>query len=121
MQGNAGTIDGVESIVKTVVEKWSKIDILIPNAGILHMKTLASTTETDFDLAFGVNVKGPYFLCQVSMTHCLSTSTTDADALSESRSVHAEWLAHRFAFNDTKSCFDCHTTISTLLLDKGGD
>lgn len=30
------------------------------------MKDVASTTEEDFDKTFGLNVKGPYFLVQVS-------------------------------------------------------
>ena len=30
------------------------------------MKDLESTTEADFDAAYRLNVKGPYFLVQVS-------------------------------------------------------
>lgn len=63
---DVGTVAGVQSLVKQTVEAYSKIDILIPNAGIMPMKDLEHTTEADFDRVFAVNVKGPYFLAQVS-------------------------------------------------------
>lgn len=69
VQADAGTVSGVEQLVKATVEKYGKIDILIPNAGILPMKDIESTTEADFDRAFGLNVKGPYFLVQKALPH----------------------------------------------------
>ncbi len=49
------------------MKRFGKIDILIPKAGMLPMKDLASTTEQDFEGAFRLNVKGPYLLVQVSL------------------------------------------------------
>lgn len=69
VQADAGTISGVEQLVNATVEKYGKIDILIPNAGILPMKDVEHTTEADFDRAFGLNVKGPYFLVQKALPH----------------------------------------------------
>ena len=54
-------------MVKATVDKFGKIDILIPNAGILLMKDVKSTSEEDFDKIYALNVKGPYFLVQVSL------------------------------------------------------
>jgi 3-oxoacyl-[acyl-carrier protein] reductase len=72
VQADAGTVSGVEQLVKATVGKYGKIDILIPNAGILPMKDIESTTEADFDRAFGLNVKGPYFLVQKALPHISS-------------------------------------------------
>ncbi|KEF52295.1 3-oxoacyl-[acyl-carrier protein] reductase [Exophiala aquamarina CBS 119918] len=69
VQADAGTVTGVEQLVNATVEKYGKIDILIPNAGILPMRDIESTTEADFDRAFGLNVKGPYFLVQKALPH----------------------------------------------------
>ncbi|RVX73336.1 hypothetical protein B0A52_02978 [Exophiala mesophila] len=69
VQADAGTVDGVEQLVQATVDKYGKIDILVPNAGILPMKTIESTTEADFDRAFNLNVKGPYFLVQKALPH----------------------------------------------------
>ncbi|EXJ67764.1 3-oxoacyl-[acyl-carrier protein] reductase [Cladophialophora psammophila CBS 110553] len=69
VQADAGTIAGVEQLVKATVEKFGQIDILIPNAGILPMKTVESCTEEDFDRTFSLNVKGPFFLVQKALPY----------------------------------------------------
>ena len=64
IKGDAGLIRDIEKMVHQTVEKFGKIDILIPNAGIMHMRDLAGTTEEEFDTAYRINVKGPFFLAQ---------------------------------------------------------
>lgn len=66
VKGNAGDMKDIEFLISKTVEKFGKIDILIPNAGIMPMKDLEHTTEADFDSVMGLNVKGPFFLVQVS-------------------------------------------------------
>lgn len=68
IRADASTLEGVQSLVKQTVDAYSKIDVLIPNAGVLPMKDLEHTTEADFDRTFAINVKGPYFLAQVSIS-----------------------------------------------------
>lgn len=70
IKADASTVAGAEAMVQATVDKFGKIDILVPCAGILHMKNLAATTEQDFDMAYALNVKGPYFLAQVG-SHAL--------------------------------------------------
>lgn len=65
VRADVSTVEGVQSLVKQTVDAYSKIDVLIPNAGVLPMKDLEHTTEADFDRTFALNVKGPYFLAQV--------------------------------------------------------
>ncbi len=65
VQADAGSVRGIETMVDATVKHFGKIDILIPNAGILPMKDLQHTSEDDFDQIIKVNVKGPYFLVQV--------------------------------------------------------
>ena len=69
VQADAGSISGVETLVNATVKHFGKIDILIPNAGILPMKDLKSTSEHDFDQIYNLNVKGPFFLVQVRSAH----------------------------------------------------
>lgn len=66
IQADAGSVAGVEQIVNETMKKYGRIDVVIANAGILPMFDLESTTEKEFDKTFNLNVKGPYFLCQVS-------------------------------------------------------
>ena len=65
VKADVSAIPGIESLVMKTLERFGKIDILIANAGVLPMKDLEHTTEKDFDNTFALNVKGPYFLCQV--------------------------------------------------------
>jgi 3-oxoacyl-[acyl-carrier protein] reductase len=65
VKANVAEITEVKRLVEETVEKFGKIDILVNCAGILPMCDLKSTTEETFEKAFGVNVKGPYFLTQV--------------------------------------------------------
>lgn len=65
VQADVSKVADIEKLVKATVDKFKKIDILIPCAGMLPMSPLEATTEELFDQIFGLNVKGPYFLCQV--------------------------------------------------------
>ncbi|KAI3397169.1 hypothetical protein diail_11143 [Diaporthe ilicicola] len=69
VQADVGSVAGVEKLVDAAVEKFGKIDVVIPNAGIMPMRTTESTTEADFDRAFALNVKGPYFVAQKAVPH----------------------------------------------------
>ncbi|KAI9738586.1 MAG: hypothetical protein M1834_008090 [Cirrosporium novae-zelandiae] len=69
IQADAASISGIEKIVKETVNKFGKIDALIPCAGIMAMKDLESTTEADWDQTMNLNVKGPYFLAQKAAPH----------------------------------------------------
>lgn len=69
IQSNAGSVTEIGTLIKEVVQRCGKIDILVLNAGVLPMKNLENTTEEDFDKTFALNVKGPYFLAQKAVPH----------------------------------------------------
>lgn len=77
LKADAGSIAGTDTLVEETLNRFGKIDILIPNAGTLPMMDLEHTTEDMFDRAIAVNVKGPYFLCQVSLARYLLGSPGD--------------------------------------------
>src|SRR6516165_5663056 len=52
----------VGKVFQTIDSELRRVDILINNAGIAHVGTIASTSEEDFDQIYNVNVKG-VFLC----------------------------------------------------------
>jgi 3-oxoacyl-[acyl-carrier protein] reductase len=66
------------------IAHFGKLDILVNNAGIAFIKSVADTTEADFDRIFNLNVKGTFFACQQAATRLadggriinLSTSIT---------------------------------------------
>jgi hypothetical protein len=145
IKANASSIPDIERLVKESVE-WGgegKIDILIASAGMMLLGTdLENTREEDFAKTYDLNVKGPYFLCQVSLTlfspqscnfpisavgDCIShfASQLDmckcldepvVDALAESNSLPQTRLAHRPLLNISLRRINHHTELPTVRL-----
>jgi NAD(P)-dependent dehydrogenase (short-subunit alcohol dehydrogenase family) len=51
---------GAEGMIKTALDAFGSIDIVINNAGILRDKSFVKMAEEDWDLIFAVHVKGSY-------------------------------------------------------------
>ncbi|KAL8936033.1 MAG: hypothetical protein Q9211_004384 [Gyalolechia sp. 1 TL-2023] len=47
VQAKAATIAGIDKMVKQTIDKFGKIDILIPCAGVMFMEDLEKTAEED--------------------------------------------------------------------------
>ena len=69
VKADAGTVAGVSALVDATVEKFGRVDVVIPNAGMMPMQDLEHTTEATFDKIYNLNVKGPYFLAQKAVPH----------------------------------------------------
>ncbi len=54
--------DAVGAAFAAVAERFGRLDVLVNNAGIGHVGTIATTSEQDLDRLYAVNVKG-VFLC----------------------------------------------------------
>ncbi|KAI1471133.1 NAD(P)-binding protein [Daldinia caldariorum] len=117
-KADASSVAGVQSLVKETVDTYSKIDILVSNAGVLPMKDLEHTTEADFDRTFAINVKGPYFLAQAAAPHMakgshiifLSTTLTTAST------VQPGYLL----YNSTKGAIEQMTRVISKDLGRKG-
>ena len=62
--GNICDKDSVDSLVKTVVEKFGRIDVLVNNAGISQKVTVADMTLEDIKRIFNVNMFGLFLITQ---------------------------------------------------------
>lgn len=69
VRADAASLPDLDRLVAAAVSRFGRIDILIPNAGTMPMRTVENTTEEDFDRAFDLNVKGPYFLVQKALPY----------------------------------------------------
>jgi 3-oxoacyl-[acyl-carrier protein] reductase len=52
----------VDYLIKSTIEKFKNINVLINNAGIVYIKTLVNTSEEEWDNTINTNLKGA-FLC----------------------------------------------------------
>ncbi|KAI9688875.1 MAG: putative secondary metabolism biosynthetic enzyme [Bathelium mastoideum] len=109
VKADVSTVAGIEQLIKATVQRFGKIDILVPNAGVLPMKDLEHTSEDDFDKTFALNVKGPYFLIQKAVSyipkggHIVFLSTT----LTKASTVQPGYLL----YNSTKGAIEQMTRV----------
>ncbi|MBU2481552.1 MAG: SDR family NAD(P)-dependent oxidoreductase, partial [Proteobacteria bacterium] len=61
---SVATMAGGENIVKTAMDAFGTVDILINNAGILRDKSFMKMTEQDWDLIISVHLKGAFCVTQ---------------------------------------------------------
>jgi NAD(P)-dependent dehydrogenase (short-subunit alcohol dehydrogenase family) len=61
---SVSTPEGGESIVKTAVDAFGKVDVVINNAGILRDKSFAKLSWEDLDAVLDVHLKGAFYVSQ---------------------------------------------------------
>ncbi|KAE8146218.1 hypothetical protein BDV25DRAFT_54467 [Aspergillus avenaceus] len=64
----------IDRLINTSIARFSKIDVVIPNAAYVPLSDVETATEDQFDMAFAVNVKGPWLLVQKSLPYMSSGS-----------------------------------------------
>ena len=63
------TIEPIEGIVRTTLEKLGRLDIVVNNAGIIRRADATEFSEKDWDDVMNVNVKSIFFLAQAAGRH----------------------------------------------------
>ncbi len=58
--------DQVEAAVRSVVDEFGRLDILVANAGIVHAAEFLDLEEKDFDRVLSVNLKGVFLAGQAA-------------------------------------------------------
>ncbi|MBI1851703.1 MAG: SDR family oxidoreductase [Planctomycetes bacterium] len=62
----------VGSAFDAVVARFGRLDVLVNNAGVVHVGNVESTTEADFDRVYRVNVKGVFLCTQAAVKAMLA-------------------------------------------------
>ena len=63
------TVEGGQSILKSALDAFEKVDIVVNNAGILRDKSFANTTEDLWDVVVQVHLKGTYCVTHAVYNH----------------------------------------------------
>ena len=69
---SVATTAGAESIVKTAIDAFGRLDVFVNNAGILRDKTLLKMDEAMWDVVIAVHLKGTFLCTQAAAKQMIS-------------------------------------------------
>lgn len=56
-----------ERAVHEAAKNFGKLNVLVNNAGVLHVATIEGTSEAEWDRLMTVNLKGPFLMCRAAL------------------------------------------------------
>ncbi|KAK6194447.1 hypothetical protein SNE40_000080 [Patella caerulea] len=62
-----------KSVIDSTIAKFSRLDVLINNAGTLYTSLTLSTPEENYDDVMDVNMKAPFLLTQLAAPHLIQS------------------------------------------------
>ncbi|MBP2654562.1 MAG: 3-oxoacyl-(acyl-carrier-protein) reductase [Firmicutes bacterium] len=64
---NLSSVAQCQHVIKTVLNKFGNINILVNCAGIYHEKLFSNTTEEEYETVMSINLKATYFLTKYAV------------------------------------------------------
>jgi glucose 1-dehydrogenase len=73
VQADLGKVEDIRRMVKTSVEHFGRLDVLVNNAGLETHAPFWEVTEADYDRVLDVNLKGVFFAAREMVRHLMAT------------------------------------------------
>jgi NAD(P)-dependent dehydrogenase (short-subunit alcohol dehydrogenase family) len=77
---SVATIEGAAGIVKSAVDAFGRVDVLVNNAGILRDKSFLKTDEAMWDSVIAVHLKGTFLTSQAFVKQVLAQEDVEGSA-----------------------------------------
>ncbi|KAJ5337133.1 uncharacterized protein N7506_005155 [Penicillium brevicompactum] len=118
VQADVSKSADIDRLIKASVARFGKIDVVIPNAAYVPLADVEVATEDQFDMAFGVNVKGPWLLVQRSLPYMSSGSAVIF--ISSDLTDFSTQPPHMFLYVSTKGALNLMVRSMAQTLAKRG-
>ncbi|GIH24778.1 short-chain dehydrogenase [Acrocarpospora phusangensis] len=66
---NVATPEGAEAIIRTALDAFGRVDVVINNAGILRDKSFGKMSVEEFDNVLAVHVRGSFLVSRAAFPH----------------------------------------------------
>ncbi|HET9123591.1 MAG TPA: glucose 1-dehydrogenase [Solirubrobacteraceae bacterium] len=89
VDADVSQVGDLNKMVRTAVDTYGRLDVLISNAGIETRTSLLDTTETDFEKVIAVNLKSAFFGAQAAAKQFIAQG--GGGLVINISSVHEDW------------------------------
>lgn len=70
---DVGIDEDLRNLIQMTIEKFKQIDVLVNNAGIGMYKSMMDISMDDYDKVMRINLRSPFYLCQLCIPHLIRT------------------------------------------------
>ena len=106
------------ALVAAAVDAFGRVDVVVNNAGVQVEKTVADTTDDEFDYVMGVNVRGVFNMCRAAVRQMRSQA--DGGVIINVGSISGRVSDHGMAvYNASKAAV--HGLTRSIAIDHGAE
>jgi citronellol/citronellal dehydrogenase len=102
LQGDIRFEESIEQVVKTTVDTFGGIDILVNNASAIHLAPTEQTAPKRWDLMQDINVRGTFFMCKACIPHLKKAANPHILNLSPPLQLNPAWFGQYLAYSISK-------------------
>jgi citronellol/citronellal dehydrogenase len=102
IQGDIRFEESVKHIVKTTVDTFGGIDILVNNASAINLSTTEETEFKRWELMHGINVRGTFFMSKECIPHLRRSRNPHILNLSPPLNLDPAWFGKHLAYTMSK-------------------
>ena len=89
VEANVSKVEDLERLIKSAVDAFGRLDIMVNNAGIETRTSILDTTEAQFEKVMEINLKSAFFGTQLAAKQMIAQG--DGGRIINITSVHEDW------------------------------
>jgi glucose 1-dehydrogenase len=89
VQGDVSSVDDIQRLIDRTVEAFGRLDVMVNNAGMETRTSTLDTTEHQFDLVIGVDLKSAFFGVQLAAKQMIKQG--GGGRIINISSIHEDW------------------------------